>query len=208
MFIISGFLKVANDLEWGAPSFAQHKNKSNRVRFISDFRNINKQLNWKPYPMPKINEILLNWEGFQYATALDLNMGSYHILLSKNASKWCKMILPWGKYRYKRLPMGVANLPEIFQQKMSDLFNGFEFICAYIDDILILIKGDWIDYVQKLELTLNKLKEKGLKRDIENYFFRKTEMEYLGLWVTRNGFKPINKKIEAITNMKPPTSQK
>ena len=118
------------------------------------------------------------------------------------------MILPWGKYRYKRLPMGVANLPEIFQQKMSDLFNGFEFICAYIDDILILIKGDWIDYVQKLELTLNKLKEKGLKRDIENYFFRKTEMEYLGLWVTRNGVKPINKKIEAITNMKPPTSQK
>ena len=33
-------------------------------------------------------------------------------------------------------------------------------------------------------------------------------MEYLGLWVTRDGVKPINRKIEAITNMKPPTSQK
>ena len=33
-------------------------------------------------------------------------------------------------------------------------------------------------------------------------------MEYLVSWVTRNGVKPINRKIEAITNMAPPTSQK
>ena len=35
-----------------------------------------------------------------------------------------------------------------------------------------------------------------------------TEMEYLGFWVTRNGVKTINRKIEAITNIAPPTSQK
>ena len=45
---------------------------------------------------------------------------------------------------------------------MNDLFHGFEFICAYIDDILILTKGDWTNHLQKLELTLNKLKEKDL----------------------------------------------
>ena len=28
------------------------------------------------------------------------------------------------------------------------------------------------------------------------------------MWVTRDGIKPINIKIEAITNIKPPTSQK
>ena len=33
-------------------------------------------------------------------------------------------------------------------------------------------------------------------------------MGYLGFWVTRDSVKPINKKVEAITNMKPPTSQK
>ena len=32
--------------------------------------------------MPKINQILLKLEGFQYATSLDLNMGYYHIWLS------------------------------------------------------------------------------------------------------------------------------
>ena len=33
--------------------------------------------------MPKINEMLLKLDGFQYATSLDLNMGYYHIQLIK-----------------------------------------------------------------------------------------------------------------------------
>ena len=74
-------------------------------------------------------------------------MGYYHIRLRKNASNLCKIILPQGKYRYKRLPMGVANLPDIFQQKMNDLFHRFEFIYLYIDEILILTKGYWTDHV-------------------------------------------------------------
>ena len=52
-------LNVANDSEWGDQSFAQPKPKSNRVRLLSDFRDLNKQLNQKPYPMPKTNEMLL-----------------------------------------------------------------------------------------------------------------------------------------------------
>ena len=59
-----GVLKEANDSEWGAPSFAQLKAKTNRVRFLIDFRNLNRRLKRKPYPMTKIREILLNLEGF------------------------------------------------------------------------------------------------------------------------------------------------
>ena len=54
--------------------------------------------------------------------------------------------------------MEVENSPDIFQQKMNYLFHGFEFIRAYIDDLLILTKGDWTDHIHKLELSLNKLK--------------------------------------------------
>ena len=99
--------------------------------------------------MPKINEMLLKLEGFQYAPSLDLNMGYYHIRLRKTASDLCTIIIPWGEYRYKRLTMGVANSPDIFQQKMNDLFHGFEFIRAYIDDMLILTKGYCTDHIQK-----------------------------------------------------------
>ena len=55
---------------------------------------------------------------------------------------------------------GICELTRHFQQKTNDLFHGFEFICECIDDLLILTRGDWTDHIQKLELTLNKLKEK------------------------------------------------
>ena len=58
--------------------------------------------------------------------------------------------------------MGVSNSPDIFQQKTSDLFNGFLFIYAYIDDLLILTKGDRTDHVQNLVLTINRLDLKGV----------------------------------------------
>ena len=49
------------------------------------------------------------------------------------------------KYQYKRVPVGVANFLDIFQQIINDLFHGFEFIRAYMDEPLILTKGDWKD---------------------------------------------------------------
>ena len=62
-----GVLEEANDSEYGRPSFAQPKAKTNRIRFISDFWNLNRQLNHKPSPMPKIHEMLINLEVFKYA---------------------------------------------------------------------------------------------------------------------------------------------
>ena len=47
-------LKEANDSKWGAPYFSQPKPKTNGVRFLSDFRNLDRQLKHKSYPMPKI----------------------------------------------------------------------------------------------------------------------------------------------------------
>ena len=57
------------------------------------------------------------------------------------------IILPWGKFCYKSLPMGIDNSPEMFQHKMNHLFHGFEFISVYIDDLLILPKRDWKDHL-------------------------------------------------------------
>ena len=47
--VLLGVLEVANYSEWGFPPFAQPKPKSYRLRFLSDFRNLNKELKRKPY---------------------------------------------------------------------------------------------------------------------------------------------------------------
>ena len=98
--------------------------------------------------------MLLNLEGFQYAKSLDLNMGYYNIRPSKQASNLCTIILTWGKYQYKRLPMGMRNSPDIFQDKMNEIFRVIEFIQAYIDELLIIANVDWSNNLETLELTL------------------------------------------------------
>jgi hypothetical protein len=53
------------------------------------------------------------------------------------------VILPWGKYEHLRLPMGLCNSPDIFQEKMSELMEGLEFARAYVDNLLIIWTGDF-----------------------------------------------------------------
>ena len=65
-------------------------------------------------------------------------MGYYHIELSPLSKQLCTIVLPFGKYEYQRLPMGLCNSPDVFQERMSELFDGFEHVRAYIDDILSL----------------------------------------------------------------------
>jgi hypothetical protein len=66
-------------------------------------------------------------------------MGYYTIRLDPDAFKICPIIFPWGKYSYKRLPMGIAGSPDIFQQKMLKLMEPLEFVRAYLDDLFCLL---------------------------------------------------------------------
>ncbi len=139
--------------EWALPSFIIPK-KDKTVRFLSDFREVNKRLVRKPFPIPKISTVLQEIEGFSYATALDLNMGYYTIRLDPDASKICTIIFPWEKYSYKRLPMGIAVSPDIFQEKMSELMETLEYVRAYLDDLLCISKLSLEDHLEKLEEVL------------------------------------------------------
>ncbi len=80
-----GVLERQHYSEWASPSFIVPK-KNGTVRFLSDFREVNKRLIRKPFPIPKISTVLQELEGFTFATALDLNMGYYTIRLDPDQS--------------------------------------------------------------------------------------------------------------------------
>ena len=203
----AGVLKKVNRSEWAAPTFIIPK-KDMTVRFNSDFRELNKRIRRKPYPIPKIQDLMLKLEGFTFGTSLDLNMGYYHIELSDFSKTLCTIVLPWGKYEYQRLPMGLCNSPDIFQEKMGTLMQDLEYARAYIDDLLIITKGTWQDHLDKLEQVLVRLEEAGLKINAKKSFFGRGELEYLGYWITRRGIQPLPKKVDAMIAIQPPTNKK
>ena len=125
---------------------------------------------------PKIQDLLLKLKEFQYATSLDLNIGYYHIELTPESQRICTIVLPWGKYKYQKLPMGLCNSGDIFQEKMIKLFAGLEYVRAYIDILLVISKGSFEDHQENQDQVFNKLKAAGLKINASKSFFVQEEL--------------------------------
>ena len=95
--------------------------------------------------------------GFIYATALDLNIGYNTIRLDPDAQKICTIVLPWGKYSYLRLPMGITGSPDFSQEKMSSLMQMLSYIKVYLDGLLVITKSTYDDHLEKLKVVFSRL---------------------------------------------------
>ena len=93
--------------------------------------------------------MLLDLEGFTYASSLDLNMGYYHIELTSRAKQIYTILIRWSKCEYQKLPMGVCNSP-YFQENISKLFEGFDMVCAYINEVIVINKNNSKDNIKSL----------------------------------------------------------
>ena len=131
-------------------------------------------------------------------------MGYYHIVLSDRSADMCTIVTEFGKYRYKRLPMGVACSPDIFQAKIYELLGDIDGTKAYIDDILVVQKGTFDEHLQQLDEIFRRCQKTGLKMNAEKCMFGLNEIDYLGYIVTPQGVKPNPKKIQAIKALERP----
>ena len=65
-------------------------------------------------------------EGFQYVTALDLNIGYYTISLYPAIQDMMNMVTEFGKFGYNRFSMGIWDLGYIFQAKVEEIIGDIE----------------------------------------------------------------------------------
>ena len=78
------------------------------------------------------------------------NMGYYHIRLDPTSKQLCAIVLPFGKYEYQAIPMGLCNSPDIFQEKISEPWVGFpkeflrnfkEFLYSYRNEEFLFLRN-------------------------------------------------------------------
>lgn len=85
----------------------------------------------------------------------------------------------------------------LFQRFMDTLFQGFNGVAAYIDDILVT-GSDEKDHLINLEAVLTKLNSCGLRLNKSKCLFMKPSVEYLGHTIDAQGLHPTQKKVKAI----------
>ena len=77
--------------QYGTPVFIIPKKKGT-LRFMTDYRRLNQKLVRNPYPLPRIGKTIQKMEGFQYVTALYLNMVYYNISILPASQDMTKIV--------------------------------------------------------------------------------------------------------------------
>ena len=123
-----------------------------------------------PRPMPSTRTLLHQISGMTYVTALDQIMSYYSMNMSKKVWEYLTIILPFGKYQYMKMPIGLKISADVFQREMSKLFEDLPYVLVYIDDLFIVTKASYEDHLEKLKEVFIRLRKKGVQLNAKNLF--------------------------------------
>ena len=157
--------------------------------------------------MPKVEDIFLKLNGAKYFTTLDLRAGYHHIPLDNSSIPKTTFNSPFGKYKYVKLPFGLAHAPAYFQELMTNILKDFNFTMAYLDDIIIFSKTPE-EHLTHVRQVFEKLSSAKLPMKLSKCHFFSKEIRYLGHILSTKGIHPLPLKTQAIQQMQPPTTLK
>ena len=98
--------------------------------------------------------------------------------------------------------------PDIFQEKMSELFIVLDTVRVYTDDLLHVTKVSWTEHLTVLEEMFTRLQKAGLKVNARKSCFGANKFDYLGYHITCDVIVPISRKVEAIQTLAVPKNCK
>lgn len=81
--------------------------------------------------IPTRDDIKSKLVGKKYFTVLDMKEAFYHIELDDESADLCTFITPFGRYKFLRLPFGIATAPEVFQKMAMVVFEGIKEVTLF-----------------------------------------------------------------------------
>lgn len=94
-------------------------------------------------------------------------------------------------------------MQKLMEVTLQGLTNAF----VYLDDILLFTKTKE-EHVKLLQEVLTRLAKNHMPLSIKKCVFGQNSVEYLGYKVGEQGIKPLQKKLQALHDFKPPQTQK
>ncbi|POM79630.1 Retroelement pol Polyprotein, partial [Phytophthora palmivora] len=110
-------------------------------------------------------------------------------------------------YQWCVAPMEVAGMPRTWSRLMHALFDKFEFVVVYLDDICVFSKS-MEEHVEHLRAVCEVLRREQLYAHLSKCSFGQTEVAFLGHMVSQAGISVDPRKTEAIAKYPTPTNRK
>ncbi|CAC5425393.1 unnamed protein product [Mytilus coruscus] len=162
--------KVDEPTDWVNSLVVVEKPKTGKLRICLDPRNLNKAIKREHFALPTIEDITTRLTGAKYLSELDCNNGYWQLRMDKESQLLTTFNSPFGRYCFLRMPFGIKSAQEVFQKRVSQLFENLKGVETDIDDILV-----WgttrKEHDDRLRSVLNRCQEVGLTLNAENASF-------------------------------------
>ena len=173
------------------------------VRICVDMRKANEALSRERFPIPTIEDVLLDLNGSTVYSKLDIKEAFHQLKLDEPSREITTFICHRGLFRYTSLFYGVSSAPEKYQKVMSDILRGLNGVANICDDLVVHGK-DLAEHDKNLFALLDRLKEKGLTLNANKCQFRISKLSFFGHNLGKDGIATSEEKISALVNMLPP----
>jgi hypothetical protein len=179
------------------------------VENLCGLRELNKDTYRDYFPLPFIDQVLDTLSGKRYFSFL-YGFSEYNqIQIAPEDQKKTTFTCPWGTYSYRVLPFGLCNSPATFQRAVLAIFSHLTHDCVefYMDDFTVYV-DDFQQELENLEKILIRCKETSLSLSHEKYRMILTEGIVLGHHISDTRIWVDPAKIDIISQIKIPSSQK
>jgi hypothetical protein len=105
------------------------------------------------------------------------------------------------------MPFGMKNSPATFQRLVNKLITGLDGCNAYIDDIIIS-SNSFEEHLQTIKDLFQRLSEAQLTVNLVKSEFCKATVVYLGYVVGQGEVRPVEAKVNAITEFPEPNCKR
>ena len=200
---------VTEPTEWVAPGhFVAKKGCSIndiKIRLVTDFRQLNKYLIRPVHMFPSAQEIADSIQAdSKFFCAMDALMGYFQIELSEEASMLTTFLVPWGRYRYIRAPMGCSASSDEWCQRSDMVVDGLEWAHKIVDDILIEASS-LPELHERIRTVLERCKSSNMTISRKKLTIG-DQVEFAGFIVSKEGIKPDPNKVRALQEFPHPTN--
>ncbi|XP_055598551.1 uncharacterized protein K02A2.6-like [Uranotaenia lowii] len=183
------------------------------IRICLDPVVLNKALKRPNLQFVTLDEILPELGKARVFSTVDAKKGFWHVVLDEPSSKLTTFWTPFGRYRWIRLPFGVAPAPEIFQLKLQEVIQGLKGVECIADDLLVYGVGDTLEEALKnhnecLKELLCRLEEHHVKLNKSKLKLCQRSVKFYGHVLTDQGLKADDSKIAAIQKFPHPMNRK
>ena len=197
---------VQEPTEWCHPIVVVPKKNSDEVRVCVDLTKLNAHVKRGPHPTCTPHEAVsgINKDA-KYFSKFDAKHGYFQIAIAPEDQHLTTFITPWKRYQFRRAPQGLVTSGDEYGRRGDQALDGVPRTSKVVDDILAH-DADYDTHLAHVWTILERCQEHGITLNPAKMEFAEPQVEFCGYRLSKEGFTPDNRKVDAIESFPTPTN--